>query len=53
MNKTYIKAITAVTAALAILGNVASDGTVTLSEGVSVALAFLGAFGVYQFPNEP
>lgn len=51
MNSTMLKFYTALTAALAIAGNAASDGSITLSEGISIAIAVLGSFGVYQFPN--
>jgi hypothetical protein len=45
------KAIVAVTAALGVLGVALADGNVDAGEAVQVALAFLGAAGVYRVPN--
>lgn len=48
----YTKFFVALGAALAVLATALADGAVTGTEGVQVALAFLGALGVYQFPNK-
>jgi len=48
----YTKFFVALGAALAVLATALVDGTVTTSEAVQVTLAFLGALGVYQFPNK-
>lgn len=45
------KAVVAVAAALGVLGAAMADGAVSQSEWVAVALAALGALGVYQVPN--
>ena len=42
----------ALLAALAILATAVVDGVVTPSEWVQIAIAFLGAAGVYQVKNE-
>ena len=49
----YRKAIVAVAGVLVVLGNVLSDGSLTLEEGVLLATSALAAFGVYQVPNTP
>lgn len=49
----YTKFFVALGAALAVLATALSDGAVSGTEGISVALAFLGALGVYQLPNQP
>ena len=48
----YRKFVVALAAALGVLGSALSDGAVTMEESVAVVLAFLGAVGVYQLPNE-
>lgn len=45
------KFMVALVAALGILANALSDGHVTGSEWLSVAVAFLGALGVYAVTN--
>lgn len=51
LNK-YTKAIVAAVAAVgSLITVVASDGTITVSEGITLALAVLGAIGVYRVPN--
>lgn len=45
------KFLVALAAALASLGVAIGDGTVDASEWITVALAFLGALGVYQVAN--
>lgn len=52
MTARYTKFFIALGAALAILGSALSDGSVSSQEWVNVAIAFLGSFGVYQFPNK-
>lgn len=49
---TVRKFLAAVAAALAQLAVALSDGVVTQSEWIMVALAFLGAIGVYAAVNE-
>lgn len=49
LNKLWV----ALGAALAVLGTAVADETVTTTEWVAVALAFLGALGVYQVSNVP
>jgi hypothetical protein len=46
------KFFVALVAALAELAVVLSDGTVTTSEWILVAIAFAGALGVYQVANK-
>jgi len=46
------KFFVALAAALAILGVALVDNSVTVSEWVQIALAFLGALGVYTVANE-
>lgn len=46
------KFVAAVAAALAIAGVAVVDNSVTPSEWIQIALAFLGAVGVYSIPNE-
>lgn len=46
------KFLVALAAALAILVTALVDNTVSASEWVTIALAFLGAAGVYQTPNK-
>ena len=46
------KFLVALAAALAILVVALSDDAVTRLEWVQVAIAFLGAVGVYQIPNK-
>lgn len=45
------KFMVALVAALGVLANALSDGHVTSSEWISVAVAFLGALGVYAVTN--
>lgn len=48
----YAKTIVAAVAAGAVaLSSALSDSTVTASEGVTIALAVLGALGVWAVPN--
>ncbi len=47
------KFIVAVGAACAVAATALEDGDVTTPEGIVIALAFLGAAGVYRIPNEP
>jgi hypothetical protein len=49
----YRKFLVALAAALGVAGAAVSDGQISPEEGVAIALAFLGALGVYQVPNEP
>ena len=49
--KPYSKFITAIGAAVAVAVAVAADGQIDADEGIQVALAFLGALGVYRVPN--
>jgi len=50
----YAKTVVAVVAAaLAVLTVVLDDGKITGAEWVQVALAGLGALGVYAIPNKP
>lgn len=46
-------AIAVLIAGLTVFGSVFEDGVVTPQEWVTVALAVLGAIGVYFFPNDP
>lgn len=46
-------AVAVVTAALIALGGYLTDGRVTSAEWVAVAIAGLGALGVYAVPNKP
>lgn len=46
------KFLIALAAALAILATAVADNVVTMSEWIAVALAFLGALGVYAVPNK-
>lgn len=48
----YRKLVVALAAAFAILGTAASDGNLSTTELIEVALAFLGSAGVYQATNE-
>lgn len=48
----YRKAIVAVGAAVGELVAVTADGDLTTNEGIAVALALLGAAGVYQVANK-
>jgi len=51
---TYAKAVVALLTAAAIAAQTAlSDGVVTASEWVSIAIAALGAIAVYTVPNTP
>jgi hypothetical protein len=51
---TYAKALIALLTAAAIAAQTAlSDGVVTASEWVSIAIAALGALAVYAVPNTP
>ena len=50
--KVIRKFFVAIGAALAVLATAFADGSVSASEWVQVALAFLGAFGVYAVPNK-
>ena len=46
------KFLVALGAALGVLATALHDSQVTASEWVGVAIAFLGALGVYQVPNK-
>lgn len=53
MNVSHVrKFVVALAAALGVLGTALADGAVSSDEAITVALAFLGAIGVYQLPNE-
>lgn len=43
----------ALIAALGVAATAVADGTISTSEWVSIALAFIGAFGVYAATNTP
>ena len=45
------KFLVAVGAAVGVAVTALADGTVDSSEGIAIALAFLGALGVYQVRN--
>ena len=45
------KFLVAAAAALGALAVALANGSVDTAEGVAIALAFLGALGVYQVPN--
>ena len=47
------KASVALVAALAILATAVADNVVTPAEWIQVAIAALGALGVYYVPNKP
>jgi hypothetical protein len=49
----YSKLIVALAAAAGVLGVAAADGSISTSEWIQVALAFIGALGVYSVPNKP
>lgn len=50
----YLKAVAAVlTAGLIAVQTALSHGTLTGSDWITVALAVLGAIGVYAIPNRP
>ncbi len=49
----YTKFIVALAAALGVLAAALADGAVSPTEWVQIALAFVGALGVYQLPNTP
>lgn len=49
---TAAKFYAAVGSALAVAASVAPEG-ITSSEWITIALAFLGALGVYATPNRP
>lgn len=51
--KNVRKALVAVGAACGVAAAALSDGKLDAAEIVAVALAFLGALGVYQIPNTP
>lgn len=46
------KFLVAFVAALGVLAAAATDGNITTNEWFGVAIAFLGAFGVYQISNK-
>ena len=46
------KFLVALLAALAILATAIADGAVSTSEVIQIAIACVGALGVYQVPNE-
>lgn len=48
----YTKFLVALGAALGVLATALSDGSVSPAEWVAVGIAVLGAFGVYQLPNQ-
>lgn len=47
------KFLIAVGAAVGVAAAALADGSIDATEGIAVALAFLGAIGVYQVPNKP
>ena len=47
------KFLVAVGAAISVAVTALADGSVDTTEGIAIALAFLGALGVYQVRNEP
>ncbi len=49
--KPYSKFITAIGAAVAVAVAVAADGIIEATDLIQIALAFLGAIGVYVVPN--
>ena len=51
--KALIAAIPAVLAGLKVLSDALGDGTVSSQEYIALAVAVLGALGVYAAPNDP
>jgi hypothetical protein len=49
---TSAKALTALASALGVAASLAPDG-LSSSDWITIALAFLGAVGVYSVPNRP
>lgn len=49
---TYNKCLVAVAAALGVAGSVLADNVFTLSDGVAILSAFVGALAVYVVPNK-
>lgn len=50
---TAAKFYAAVTAALGVAVSVASDGAISLADGLAILAAAVGALGVYMTPNKP
>jgi hypothetical protein len=48
----YRKFLVAASAALGVAGTAVADGKLTAAEGIAIAVAFLGALGVYGVRNE-
>ena len=48
---TAAKFLTALASALSVAASVAADG-ITSPDAITIALAFLGALGVYAIPNK-
>jgi len=49
----YAKFITALVAALTVLGTQIVDNDLSKADIITVIVAFLGALGVYAVPNKP
>lgn len=49
----YAKFITAIVAALTVLGTQIADNDLSRADVIAVIAAFLGALGVYAIPNKP
>ena len=49
----FRKGLIALGAAIAVAVEALADGNVNSSEGVSIVVAFLVAYGVYRVPNKP
>jgi len=47
----FNKALVALGAALAVAATALADGSIDVTEGIGVVLAFLAAYGVYRVPN--
>lgn len=47
------KFLVALGAAAGVAVTALADGTIDVTEGIGIALAFLGAIGVYRVPNTP
>jgi hypothetical protein len=50
---TAAKFYAAAAAALGVAVTLASDGVITLADGLAIAAAAVGALGVYVAPNKP
>jgi hypothetical protein len=49
----FRKGLIALGAAIAVAVDALVDGAVSQSEGISIVVAFLVAYGVYRVPNKP